>query len=110
MSPLLELDAADGGSILVEVEEPGRGGPVTRGGSPADAVLKAGVTLEQALGQLGPAVRGIVSELRSAAEGPDQVEVAFSIRLTTGANIVIARAGGEANFSICLRWSRQSAS
>ncbi len=110
MSPLLELDVADGGSILVEVEEPGGGGPVTRGGSPADAVVKAGVTLEQVFGRLGPAVRGILSELRSAAESPDEVEVSFAIRLSTGANIVIARAGGDANFSICLRWSRASES
>jgi hypothetical protein len=110
MSPLLELDVADGGSILVEVDERGGGGPVTRGGSPAEAVVKAGMTLEQVFARLGPALRGIVSELRSAAESPDEVEVAFAIRLSTGANIVIARAGGDANFSISIRWSRESAS
>ena len=78
---------------------------MTRGGRAADTVVKAEETLEQALGQIGPAVRGIVAELRSAAHSPDEVEVEFSIKLSANANVVIARAGGEANFRICLRWS-----
>lgn len=106
MSPLLELDLDQGGSILVEVDQPERDGPVTRGGRPAEAVVKAGQSLEQVLGQLGPTIRGIVSELRSSAHSPDQVEVEFAIKLSTDANVVIARMGGEANFRIALTWSR----
>ena len=82
---------------------------MTRGGQPAESVVKAGQTLEQVLGQVGPAVRGIVTELRTAAHSPDEVEVEFSIKLTANANVVIARAGGEANFRICLRWSGATA-
>ena len=106
MSPLLDLDLEQGGSILVEVDELEQPGPVTRGGRPDEAVIKAGETLEHVLAQLGPTVRGIVSELRSAAESPDELEVEFAIKLSTNANLVIARMGGEANFRIALRWSR----
>ena len=109
MSPLLDLDLERGGSILVEVDQLDPGGPIMRGGRPAQAVVKAGETLEHVLGQLGPAVRGIVSELRSAADWPDEVEVEFAIKLSIDANIVIARTGGEANFRIVLRWSRSPA-
>lgn len=106
LSQLLELDLAEGGSILIEVAEPS-GGPVTRGGRPVEAVTKAGESLEHVLSRVGPAVRGIVSELRSAVDSPDQFEIEFAIKLSTDANVIIARAGGEANFKVALRWSRQ---
>lgn len=107
MSQLVELDLQEGGSILVEVDEAVQG-PVTRGGRPAELVTKAGASLEQVLGQVGPTVREIVSQLRAAADWPDEVEVEFAIKLSSDANVIIARAGGEANFRIALRWSRAS--
>lgn len=106
MTRLLDLELEEGGSILIEVEEPVPG-PVTRG-RPAEAVAKAGQSLEQVLGQLGPAVRGIVSQLRAAGDWPEQVEVEFGVKLSSDANVIIARAGGEANFRIALKWSRGS--
>jgi hypothetical protein len=105
VTQLLELGLEEGGSLLIEVDEPTTG-PVTRGG-PADIVSKAGESLEQVLGQLGPAVRGIVAQLRAAADWPDEVEVEFAVKLSTDANVIIARTGGEANFRIALRWSRE---
>jgi hypothetical protein len=47
-----------------------------------------------------------VSELRSAANSPDEAEVELAITLSTDANTVITRTGGEANFPIALRRSR----
>jgi hypothetical protein len=105
VSQLVEMPLEQGGSILVEVDDV-RSGPVTRGGRVDDAVVKAGASLEHVLGQLGPAVRGIVSELREGADWPDQVEVEFSVKLSAGANVIITRTTGEANFRILLRWSR----
>ncbi len=103
MTQLLDLELEEGGSILVEVEEQARG-PVTRGRS-TEAVTQAGESLERLLGRLGPAVKGIVSELRAAADWPDEVEVEFGVKLSTYTNVIIARAGGEANFRIALKWS-----
>lgn len=70
-----------------------------------DAVVEAGASLEQVLGRLGPAMRGIVSQLREAAEWPDEVEVEFAVKVSADSNVIIARAGGEANFRIALKWS-----
>jgi hypothetical protein len=106
VSQLVALDLREGGSILVEVDEPSS--PVTRGGRPAEVVTKAGENLEQVLGKVGPAVQGIVSELRTAADWPDEVEVEFAVKLSTDANVIIARAGGEANFRIVLKWSGEA--
>ena len=58
------------------------------------------------LGRVGPAVHGVVSELRSSADWPEQVEVEFAVKLSADANVIIARSGGEANFRVALRWSR----
>jgi len=56
--------------------------------------------------RLGPAVRGIVTELREATEGPSEVTVEFSVKLSAESGVIIARTGGEANFRIGLRWNR----
>jgi hypothetical protein len=105
MTQLVEFDLREGGVVLVEVDGPPR--PVTRGGRSAELATQAGESLEQVLGRVGPAVRGVVSELRSGAEWPEEVEVEFAVKLSSDANVIIARAGGEANFRILLRWSHR---
>ncbi len=105
MTHLVELELEDGGSILVEADEPSRG-PMTRGGRGDEVVTRAGESLEQVLGRLGPALRGIVTQLRETADWPDQVDVEFAVKLSTDASVIIARTGGEANFRIALRWAR----
>jgi Trypsin-co-occurring domain 1 len=104
MGELLEFKTEAGDSVLVEVDQ--TGGPVTRGGRVEGVVVEAGESLEQVLGRLGPAVRGIVAQLRAAADWPDEVQVEFGVKLSADSNVIIARAGGEANFRIALRWAR----
>ena len=105
MSQLVRMDLADGGSVLVEVED-AASEHVVRGGRAADLVTDAGDTLEHALDQLGPIVKGVVTRLREAADWPDEVTVEFSIKLSADANVIIARTAGEANFRISMRWSQ----
>jgi hypothetical protein len=99
------MDLADGSSVLVEVED-AASEYVTRGGRAADLVTDAGDTLEHALDQLGPIVKGVVTRLREAADWPDEVTVEFSIKLSADANVIIARTAGEANFRISMSWSQ----
>jgi Trypsin-co-occurring domain 1 len=105
MSQLVKMDLADGTSVLVEVadEAPAE---VTRGRRADELVTEAGGTLENALDQLGPVVKGVVARLREAADWPDEVTVEFSIKLSADANVIIARTAGEANFRISMSWSR----
>jgi hypothetical protein len=104
MSETVSFRSEGGGVVLVEVAE-SSGGPVTRGGRAESAVVEAGQSIERTLGQLGLVVRSIVSEVRASAEWPDEVEVEFAVKISADSNIIIARAGGEANFRIALRWS-----
>ena len=104
MAQLLELSVQDGSTVLVEVDEVASG-PVTRGGRAQNAVIEAGASLEQVLGKLGPTLSGIVTQVRNAVDRPDEVQIEFAVKLSTDANVIIARAGGEANFRIALKWS-----
>ena len=83
MSELLEFKTQQGGSILVEVED--RRGSVTRGGRPAEAVVEAGERLEHVLARLGPVIQGIVTDLRAAADWPNEVEVEFGVKISADA-------------------------
>jgi len=106
VSNLLEFRSEQGSSILVEVDGD-RVGQVTRGGRAADAVIEAGSSLEQALAGLGPAIKGIVAQVRAAADWPAEVGIEFAVKLSADANVIIARTGAEANFTISLKWSRE---
>jgi hypothetical protein len=104
MPELLRFKNDAGEEILVEVAT--APGPATRGVRPVEAIVDAGESLDRLLSRLGPAVSGIVGDIRSRADCPDEVEVEFGVRLSADSNVIIARAGGEANFRITLRWSR----
>jgi Trypsin-co-occurring domain 1 len=104
MSELLKFNSEEGATVLVEVADDPRES-VTRGGRTQTAVVEARESLERVLGQLGPMVKGIVSELRSTADWPDEVEIEFAVKVSADSNVIIARVGGEANFRIALRWS-----
>lgn len=106
MSELVEYELADGTRVLVEVEEARAGRPVTRGGSRLDEVVKADGTLEQALRRIGPVTVAAFDQLRQLADPPDEIDIAFGVKLHADLGAIIARTGGEANFQIALRWRR----
>lgn len=102
---VLEVPLAEGGSILVEVDE-ATDGPVVRGRGSAAAPPPLAESLEQVLAGLGPATRALVSQLRALTDSPHEIEVEFAVKLSADAKIIIAHAGGEANFRIVLKWAR----
>lgn len=103
---VVEVPLAEGGTVLVEVDEI-YDGPVVRGGRGGGLALPP-ITepLEQVLAGLGPATRAVLDQLRSLADSPGEIQVEFAIKLTTDARIVIAKAGAEANFRVALKWTR----
>jgi hypothetical protein len=102
MKHLVEFPLEDGGSVVVEVEEPEREGAVRAGRG--DAVIKAKETLEDALSKVLPVTRSVVEKLRNLEQKPDEVEICFGVKLSTIAGAVIASAGAEANFEVTMRW------
>lgn len=105
MSAVVEVPLAEGGAILIEVDEV-MDGAVVRGRGAAAALPPLTQSLEQVLAGLGPATRALVSQLRALTDFPDEIEVEFAVKLSADARLIIARAGSEANFRIVLKWAR----
>ena len=103
MKHLVEFPLEDGSSIVVEVDEPETAGTVRA--SRGDTLAKAKETLEEAFDKVLPVTKSVVQKLRSVGNRPDEIEVAFGVKLTTTAGAVIASAAAEANFDVTLRWT-----
>jgi hypothetical protein len=103
MKRLVEFPLEEGGSIVVEIDEPETGGTVRAGRD--DKIEKATETFEDALNKVLPAAKTVVEKLRSMASRPDEIEVTFGVNLSTRAGAFIASASVEANFGVTVRWA-----
>jgi hypothetical protein len=104
---LISYPLANGGNVLVEVEE-GAEAPVTRGLHPADMVEAVGNTFEAALEAIKPAAVAVASVFRNFADGPEGVEVEFNVKFSGQAGAFIASASTEAQFRVKLNWKGKS--
>ncbi len=103
---VVEVPLAEGGTVLVEVDEL-YDGPVVRGGGGGSLALPPMTEpLERVLAGLGPATKAVLNQLQGLADSPGEIHVEFAIKLTTDARIIIAKAGAEANFKVSLKWTR----
>jgi hypothetical protein len=103
---LVEFHLEDGTSIFVEAESVS--GPVTRGGKAGELAVEAGETFEGALARVQPAAVAIVDRLRGLADAPEEIEVEFGIQLSAEVGAFVAKAAGEGNFRVAMRWKRGS--
>jgi hypothetical protein len=108
MKHLVEFPLEDGGSIVVEVDEPESEGIVRA--ARENTIVKAKETLEEALNKILPVTRSVVEKLSSLADRPEEIEIRFGVKLSTAAGAVIASASAEANFDVTVRWSAKEKS
>ncbi len=104
MTRLVEFPLEEGGSIVVEIEEPETGGTVRAGRD--DKIEKARETFEDAPNKVLPATKTVVEKVRDMASKPDEIEVTFGVNLSTMAGAVIASASAAANFGVKVRWRK----
>lgn len=107
MKRLVEFPLDQGGSVLVEIDEPPVG-PATRGlGRDRSGVVEeAGKTFEEATAAVTPAARSLIARLRSMEDAPDEVGVEFGVQLSAQTGAFIASVAAEANFKVSLTWRR----
>jgi hypothetical protein len=103
MKRLVEFPLEEGGSIIVEVDEPETGGTIRAGRE--DKIEQARETFENALNKVLPATKTVVEKLRSMTSRPDEIEVTFGVNLSTMAGAFIASASAEANFGVTVHWT-----
>jgi hypothetical protein len=100
---LTEFPTANGGTVLIEVTD-GTGSLVTRGGAHGEIFARAQQTFEKALGHIQPAVQGVIDELLSLENRPDEVCVEFGLDIHAEVGAFIAAASSTSNFKVTLTW------
>lgn len=103
----LEFPLEDGGTFLVEVDESEPESALKRAGAVGEVVERAQQTFQSALENLKPAAAAILAKIRELSEAPDEVAVEFGIKLSTEFGVVLAKATGEGNYKITLRWKKE---
>ena len=104
---LVEFALEDGGTVVVEVDEPS-GAPVTRGigKDRSTLVVEADKTFEDATAAVTPAVRSLIVRLRSIENPPDEVGIQFGVQLSAQTGAFIASVAAAANFTVSMTWRR----
>jgi len=102
MKSLIEYPLADGGSILVEVEQSEAEG-VVRVARPGEIAVKASKTFEEAFDSIKPAITSLMSRLKEL-NTPGQIGIEFGIKLGAKAGAIFTSADVEANFKVSLTW------
>ena len=107
MKRLVEFPLDQGGSVLVEIDEP-VAGPTMRGlGKDSSALVeKADKTFEDATAAVTPAARSLIARLRSIGDAPDEVCIEFGLQLSAQTGAFIASVAAQANFKVSMTWRR----
>jgi hypothetical protein len=107
---LVEFPLAGGGTVLVQVDDdPAPQGEVTRGwgGRDQGVVQQAQQSFEQAVSRVQPAIQGLLQQLRSLAETPEEVQVEFGLQLSAEVGAFVAGASTTGNFKVSMTWKRR---
>lgn len=108
MKRLIEYPLEEGGTILVEVNDPLAEEGIVKAARGDEAVVHASQTFEQALDTLKPAAGAVVKKFRLLPDAPDSVQVEFGIKLSAQAGALIASTALEANFKVALTWKKET--
>lgn len=110
MKHLVEFPLDQGGSVLIETDEP-IAGPTTRGFGKDRSTLveEADKSFEDATAAVTPAARSLIARLRSVDDPPDEVGIEFGVQLSAQAGAFIASVAAEANFRVSMTWRRRGA-
>src|SRR2546430_612755 len=104
MTRLMQVNLADGGQVLVEVDEQAAG--VARAARVGDMIQSSISSLEAALAPVCHTAEAAMRAFRAGRAAPDEIEIAFGTRLTAEAGAVIAKSGVEAHLDVTVRWAR----
>ncbi len=115
MSEYIRFDAAQGGVVLIEVDDretTGSRGVVKAGlkSRAEETIAVAQTTFEEAVRTtLQSNARAFLGAIEDLQEPPTEAEMSFSLKATGElGNLAIGKLGGEANYSIKLVWKRSA--
>ena len=98
----LPLGPDDEQSLVVEVDGSEIPDDLVLGSDLGKAIVRAQVTLEEALGKLKPSLRKIVDSLKGLS--PEHTVVEFGLKLGGETGVIIAKGTAEVNFKVTMSW------
>jgi Trypsin-co-occurring domain 1 len=111
MRRLVEFPLEEGGTVVVDVDEPdGRQsgeavrGDITRRFGRHEIVTRTEETFEAAFARIQPAATAALGSLRTLPDRPHEIEIEFGIQLTAEIGAIVAHTAAGANFRVTLRW------
>lgn len=110
MKRLVEFPLEQGGSVVVEIDEP-PAGPAVRGLGKDHAALaeRTDKTFEEATASVTPAAQSLIARLRSMDDAPDEIGIGFGVQLSAQSGAFIASVAAQANFTVSMTWRRGGA-
>lgn len=96
----------ENGTAIIETEDLPGARPISALGDSAGRTMNA---VESSLASMEELATRIASRLGAALpEGPDEIELTFGIKASAELNaLIVAKAQGEANFTVKLKWTRR---
>ena len=102
---LVEFSLENGSKFLVEVEEP-ENTTVGRVALPSGRmVAEAKQTFEDAIDQIKPVISSLSAKLKDLS--PEEMQVKFGVKLSAEAGAILTSVGGEVNFEITVKWTKE---
>jgi hypothetical protein len=106
MGRYVQFELSDGGTVVIESDEPD-GGIVKAG--VGEVAERARETFEQAVENARDAALVIMDKVRGLYEAPDEIEVTFGLKASAELNtLVVAKASIEASYTVRLTWRQES--
>jgi len=106
----VEFLLAEGGSVLIEVNDDaqGRAGFVKSGEAQKDVAEAAKLSFDAAIENVRRASNVMVSKLRDLSTTPDEMQVNFSLKASAElGNLAISKGGQDASYFVSLKWRRE---
>ena len=102
---LVEFPLEQGGSVLVETDEP-PAGPVMRGLGRDHPTLaeRTDKTFKEATAAVTPAPASLIARLRSISDQPTEIGIEFGVQLSAQTGAFVASAAPAANFKVSMTW------
>jgi hypothetical protein len=104
MTYMIEVPLEGADPIVMEIDDGDSG--IVRSARPGAVVATASKSFDAALERLQPMAKALISKLRDLGEPSDEIGVAFGLKMTMEAGLVIAHTSSEANFTVTLSWKR----
>lgn len=102
----LSVPFDNGETFVVELPE-GEGSGVLRATRGEALIESSAETFESGLARVRQVAGALLERLADLPRRPDHIRAEFGIKMTTEAGLVVAKAAGDAHFTLELEWSRR---